>query len=230
MWNQAFCCLFSLSGNVMLGDLFSASNGGNIRQCSLPCSSNHHPAASCWLWGMPLTCVFAGYELDRWWHNDFIVVVLLVGSNDAVVWTIWAEWIFITICQSSGSFSIELGLQEVTRVRKGIFMGCKLACLWWQPKDLLEFIQLVNQLINKFKSSLRDILQDIFPAIVGRVFALLPQNVFPEGPGSQTEVSRPAEFPAQTWVGTKWMQPFCFPEESWRLIFSFGFAHMCFLV
>jgi exportin-T len=72
-----------------------------------------------------------------------------------------------------------------------------------EPKDLLEFIQLVNQLINKFKSSLRDILQDIFPAIVGRVFALLPQNVFPEGPGSQTEVSRPAEFPAQTWVGTK---------------------------
>jgi exportin-T len=59
-----------------------------------------------------------------------------------------------------------------------------------EPKDLLEFIQLVNQLINKFKSSLRDILQDIFPAIVGRVFALLPQNVFPEGPGSQTEEVR----------------------------------------
>lgn len=34
-----------------------------------------------------------------------------------------------------------------------------------------------------------DILQEIFPSVVGRVFALLPQDGFPEGPGSLTEVS-----------------------------------------
>jgi hypothetical protein len=41
-------------------------------------------------------------------------------------------------------------------------------------KDLVEFIQLINRLINKFKIEMTDILQEIFPAIVGQVFALLP--------------------------------------------------------
>lgn len=53
----------------------------------------------------------------------------------------------------------------------------------------MEFIQLINQLINKFKTGMMDILQEIFPSVVGRVFALLPQDGFPEGPGSLTEVS-----------------------------------------
>lgn len=53
----------------------------------------------------------------------------------------------------------------------------------------MEFIQLINQLINKFKVGMMDILQDIFPSVVNRVFALLPQDGFPEGPGSLTEVS-----------------------------------------
>lgn len=64
----------------------------------------------------------------------------------------------------------------------------RLSFAWWQPKDLVEFIQLINQLINKFKTGMKDILQEIFPAIVGRVFALLPQEGFPEGPSSHTEV------------------------------------------
>jgi len=54
----------------------------------------------------------------------------------------------------------------------------------------VEFIQLINQLINKFKTGMRDILQEIFPAVVGRIFALLPQEGFPEGPGSHTEEVR----------------------------------------
>lgn len=65
----------------------------------------------------------------------------------------------------------------------------KCSLVWWQPKDLVEFIQLVNQLINKFKADMRDILQEVFPAIVGRVLVLLPQDGFPDGPGSHTEVS-----------------------------------------
>ncbi|KAG0621103.1 hypothetical protein M758_4G269300 [Ceratodon purpureus] len=59
-----------------------------------------------------------------------------------------------------------------------------------EPKDLVEFIQLINQLINKFKIGMMDILQEIFPSIVGRVFALLPQDGIPEGPGSLTEELR----------------------------------------
>ena len=52
----------------------------------------------------------------------------------------------------------------------------------------MEFIQLINQLINKFKTGMMDILQEIFPSVVGRVFALLPQDGFPKGLGSLTEV------------------------------------------
>ncbi|XP_024390921.1 exportin-T isoform X2 [Physcomitrium patens] len=59
-----------------------------------------------------------------------------------------------------------------------------------EPKDLVEFIQLINQLINKFKVGMMDILQEIFPVIVGRVFAILPQDGFSEGPGSLTEEVR----------------------------------------
>lgn len=59
-----------------------------------------------------------------------------------------------------------------------------------EPKDLVEFIQLINQLINKFKTGMMDILQEIFPSVVSRVFALLPQDGFPEGPGSVTEEVR----------------------------------------
>jgi hypothetical protein len=73
----------------------------------------------------------------------------------------------------------------------------RLSFVWWQPKDLVEFIQLINQLINKFKTGMRDILQEIFPAVVGRIFALLPQEGFPEGPGSHTEVGSTYSGPGQ---------------------------------
>jgi hypothetical protein len=52
----------------------------------------------------------------------------------------------------------------------------------------MEFIQLINQLINKFETRMMDIHQEIFPFVVSRFFALLPQDGFPEGSGCLTEV------------------------------------------
>ncbi|CAM6105358.1 unnamed protein product [Calypogeia fissa] len=59
-----------------------------------------------------------------------------------------------------------------------------------EPKDLLEFILLVNQLINKFKMGMSSILQEIFPAVASRIFTLLPKDGFREGPGMNTEEVR----------------------------------------
>ncbi|KAL2651855.1 hypothetical protein R1flu_019983 [Riccia fluitans] len=59
-----------------------------------------------------------------------------------------------------------------------------------EPKDLVEFILLFNQLVNKFKVGMSTILQQVFPSVVGRVFALLPKEGLPEGPGTNTEEVR----------------------------------------
>ncbi|XP_058108611.1 exportin-T isoform X2 [Magnolia sinica] len=59
-----------------------------------------------------------------------------------------------------------------------------------EPKQMAGFLVLINQLICKFNSSLRDILEEIFPAIASRVFHVLPTDAFPSGPGSNTEEIR----------------------------------------
>ncbi|GAB2269087.1 hypothetical protein Dimus_004017 [Dionaea muscipula] len=59
-----------------------------------------------------------------------------------------------------------------------------------EPKELVEFLVLLNQLICKFNTSVRDILQEVFPAIASTVFAMLPHDVFLSGPGGNTEEVR----------------------------------------
>eukprot|EP00249_Psilotum_nudum_P020366 c27671_g3_i1 orf=86-3106(+) len=59
-----------------------------------------------------------------------------------------------------------------------------------EPKEMVEFLLLINQLLNKFKSGMRDILQQLFPFVVSRIFVMLPKDTIPDGPGSNTEEIR----------------------------------------
>ncbi|CAO2840280.1 unnamed protein product [Amaranthus hypochondriacus] len=59
-----------------------------------------------------------------------------------------------------------------------------------EPKELVGVLVLLNQLICKFSTSVHEILDEVFPAIVSRVFSILPQDGFPCGPGSNTEEVR----------------------------------------
>lgn len=57
-----------------------------------------------------------------------------------------------------------------------------------QPKELVGFIVLINQLICKFNTSVQDILENVYPVIASRIFGILPRDTIPSGPGSNTEV------------------------------------------
>lgn len=57
-----------------------------------------------------------------------------------------------------------------------------------QPKELVGLLVLLNQLICKFNTLFRDILDEVFPAIAGRILNIIPIDAFPSGPGSNTEV------------------------------------------
>ncbi|XP_068660519.1 exportin-T-like [Aristolochia californica] len=59
-----------------------------------------------------------------------------------------------------------------------------------EPKEMVGFLVLINQLICKFSTSVRDILEEIFPAIASRTFDILPRDALPSGPGSNTEEIR----------------------------------------
>ncbi|KAH9298639.1 hypothetical protein KI387_030321, partial [Taxus chinensis] len=59
-----------------------------------------------------------------------------------------------------------------------------------EPKEMVEFLVLVNQLICKFKAAMTGILEEVFPFIASRVFAILPKDGIPTGPGSNTEEIR----------------------------------------
>lgn len=59
-----------------------------------------------------------------------------------------------------------------------------------EPKEMVGVLVLLNQLICKFNASVHDILEEVFPAIAGRVFSILPRDAFPSGPGSNTEEIR----------------------------------------
>jgi len=54
---------------------------------------------------------------------------------------------------------------------------------------MVGFLLLLNQLICKFNTLMRDILEEIFPAVVERIFSVIPRNGLPSpGPDAITEV------------------------------------------
>ncbi|CAA2996216.1 exportin-T isoform X1 [Olea europaea subsp. europaea] len=59
-----------------------------------------------------------------------------------------------------------------------------------QPKELVDFLVLLNQLICKFSAGVRDILEGVYPIIASRVFNILPRNEIQSGPGGNTEEIR----------------------------------------
>ncbi|OVA08343.1 Exportin-1/Importin-beta-like [Macleaya cordata] len=59
-----------------------------------------------------------------------------------------------------------------------------------EPKEMVGLLVLINQLICKFNILVRDILEEIFPAIASRVFSVLPRDGIPSGLGSNTEEIR----------------------------------------
>ncbi|XP_052175339.1 exportin-T isoform X2 [Diospyros lotus] len=59
-----------------------------------------------------------------------------------------------------------------------------------EPKDMVSFLVLLNQLICKFKSALHEILKDVYPGIANKIFNILPREAFPSGPGSNAEEIR----------------------------------------
>ncbi|URE46051.1 nucleobase-containing compound transmembrane transporter [Musa troglodytarum] len=59
-----------------------------------------------------------------------------------------------------------------------------------EPKDMVDFLVLVNQLISKFSTSVEGILEEIFPAIATRLIVILSKDAFPSGPGCNTEEVR----------------------------------------
>lgn len=56
-----------------------------------------------------------------------------------------------------------------------------------EPREMVEFLILINQLMSKFKLGIKDLVQELFPFVVGWIFAILPKDAFPEGPGAHTE-------------------------------------------
>ncbi|OAY36407.1 exportin-T isoform X2 [Manihot esculenta] len=59
-----------------------------------------------------------------------------------------------------------------------------------EPKEMVGFLVLLNQLICKFNISVHDILEEIFPAIAGRICNVIPKDAYPSGPGGNTEEIR----------------------------------------
>lgn len=59
-----------------------------------------------------------------------------------------------------------------------------------EPKELLGFMLLLNQLICKFNAAVGDIMDEVYPAIAGRMFNILPRDPLPLGPGGNNEEIR----------------------------------------
>ncbi|KAF5189196.1 Exportin-t like [Thalictrum thalictroides] len=59
-----------------------------------------------------------------------------------------------------------------------------------EPKEMVAFLVLINQLICKFNTMVREILEEIFPIIASKVFHVLPRYAFPSEPGGNTEEIR----------------------------------------
>ncbi|KAF9615080.1 hypothetical protein IFM89_021651 [Coptis chinensis] len=59
-----------------------------------------------------------------------------------------------------------------------------------EPKEMVAFLVLINQLICKFSALVSGILEEIFPVIASRIFHVLPRNGIPSEPGGNTEEIR----------------------------------------
>ncbi|KAA0059396.1 exportin-T [Cucumis melo var. makuwa] len=59
-----------------------------------------------------------------------------------------------------------------------------------EPKELVGFLVLLNQLICKFSTSVHGILEDVFPTIASRIFNVIPRDSLPSGPGTNIEEIR----------------------------------------
>lgn len=59
-----------------------------------------------------------------------------------------------------------------------------------EPKEMVGFLLLLNQIICKFNTLFHDILEEVFPTIAGRIFNVIPRDAVPSGPGTNTEEIR----------------------------------------
>ncbi|PKU85889.1 exportin-T isoform X2 [Dendrobium catenatum] len=59
-----------------------------------------------------------------------------------------------------------------------------------EPKDMVDFLVLINQVICKFGTSLESMLEEIFPTIASRVFLIPASEPLPSGHGINTEEIR----------------------------------------
>ncbi|KAF8111268.1 hypothetical protein N665_0076s0251 [Sinapis alba] len=59
-----------------------------------------------------------------------------------------------------------------------------------EPKEMVGFLVLLNQLICKFSSSLRGILEEVYPVVADRIFRVIPKDGLPLRAGAVTEDMR----------------------------------------
>ncbi|CAA0331378.1 unnamed protein product [Arabidopsis thaliana] len=59
-----------------------------------------------------------------------------------------------------------------------------------EPKEMVGFMVLLNQLICKFNSALHDILEEVYPVVAVRIFNVIPRDGLPSRPGAVTEEMR----------------------------------------
>lgn len=69
-----------------------------------------------------------------------------------------------------------------------IFIYLILDYVLLQPKEMVGFLLLLNQLICKFSTLVHDILEEVFPAIAGRIFSAIRRIADSSGPEANTEV------------------------------------------
>ncbi|CAH8321848.1 unnamed protein product, partial [Eruca vesicaria subsp. sativa] len=57
-----------------------------------------------------------------------------------------------------------------------------------EPKEMVGFLVLLNQLICKFSNSLRGILEEVYPVVASRIFSVIPRDDFPSRHEAVTEI------------------------------------------
>ncbi|KAI6691631.1 hypothetical protein NL676_028459 [Syzygium grande] len=67
-----------------------------------------------------------------------------------------------------------------------------------EPKEMASFLLLLNQIICKFNNLAHDVLEELFPAIAGRIFSIIPREAITSGPGANTEEIREIQELQQT--------------------------------
>ncbi|URE47360.1 nucleobase-containing compound transmembrane transporter [Musa troglodytarum] len=96
---------------------------------------------------------------------------------------------FLPVSCAFGDASRDV-LEETSQYLKHTVYGHEAKGSNFAPKDMVDFLVLVNQLISKFSTSVEGILEEIFPAIATRLIVILSKDAFPSGPGCNTEEVR----------------------------------------